>query len=40
MNSLMSVLGEIIYNRKTNTIHMRKPEFFVKDKNVLINVLK
>ena len=40
MNSLLSVFVEIIYNRKKNTLHMRKPEYFVKDKNVLINVLQ
>ena len=37
MNSIVTAFGEVIFNRLTKTLEMKKPEYFLKDISYLID---
>ena len=40
LDSALTVLGDVIYNRKDNTLRIEHPLYYVKDKSILIKKLK
>jgi hypothetical protein len=39
MNSIVTILGEVCFNRVSGVLEMKKPEYFLKDKSLLIHSL-